>query len=108
MSRSTAQESRKKGKRAKKSAVKFRTGVPKELVDRLLKTFVQTVWIGLDLILSQPSERARQVLKEHPLWVISPELDLVQLSVNSFLVSFRVFRQCRTSEWVWHSGCSNQ
>jgi hypothetical protein len=88
-SRSSSKSSRqnkRRGNRKKKSktSVKFRTGVPAELVDHLLKQFVQTVRTGLALILSEPSELTGKVLKQNPLWAVSPDLNLVLLTWAAF------------------------
>jgi hypothetical protein len=74
----------KKGSRKKKPAVKFRTGVPPELVDHLLKVFIQTVKTGLALLLSQPSELTCKVLKKNPLWEVSPEMNLILVTWAAF------------------------
>lgn len=85
MARSSAKKSGKKGRSGKKkSSVKFRTGVPAELVDHLLKQFIQTVRTGLELILSDPSELSGQVLKQNPLWELSPEVNLGLLTWAAF------------------------
>jgi len=91
MARSSGKKSQERAKRKrgrkgiKKSSSQFRTAVPAELVARLLKTFVQTVRTGLDLVLTQPSKRACDVLKRHPLWVLSPELNLVTLTWTAWM-----------------------
>ena len=85
-SRSSSKSSRQKKRRAgqKKPAVKFRTGVPAEQVDHLLKEFIKTVKTGLDLILSKPSDLTRKVLKENPLWLVSSEMNLVLVTWAAF------------------------
>jgi hypothetical protein len=85
MARSSGKKSGKKGGSGqKKSSVKFRAGIPAELVDHLLKQFVQTVRTGLELMLSDPSEHTSQVLKQNPWWELSPEINLVLLTWAAF------------------------
>ncbi len=88
-SRSSSKSSRQKKRRAsrkknKEASVKFRTGVPTDLVDYLLKRFIQTVGTGLELILSEPSELTRKVLKQNPLWKMGSEANLVLLTWAAF------------------------
>ena len=88
-SRSSSKSSRQKKRRAsrkknKESPVKFRTGVPIDLVDHLLKRFIQTVRTGLALILSEPSELTRKILKQNSLWEMGPEVNLVLLTWAAF------------------------
>ncbi|MEE8392468.1 MAG: hypothetical protein V3S14_16940 [Anaerolineae bacterium] len=73
-----------KGSRQKKPAAKFRAGVPAELADRLLKTFIQTVKTGLALLLSQSSELTRKTLKKNPLWEVSTDMNWVLVTWAAF------------------------
>jgi hypothetical protein len=47
----------------------FRQQVDAEVVDTLLRRFVELVKQGLELMLTQPTEWAAKVLRQHPEWV---------------------------------------
>lgn len=81
MARSAGKKSGQKGDTKKqKAAIEFRTGIPRERVDHLLKQFIGTVRTGLDLVLNDPSELSCKVLKQNPQWLLSPEIKLVLLT----------------------------
>jgi len=86
-SRSSSKSSRQKKRSALrgKRPVKFRTNVPADQVDHLLRAFIKTVKKGLALILSEPSELSQKVLRQTPLWEVSAEMNLVLVTWAAFM-----------------------